>query len=99
LLNALTADAMCVILLNMKTATVRDVQHHFRKVMAWVERGEEVEITRRSKAVARLVPSTPVRPAPAETPDFAARARAIWGTHPKGRGLSKTILAGREERL
>ena len=90
---------MCVIMLNMKTATVRDVQHHLAKVLAWVERGEEVEITRRSKPVARLVPSIPVHPAPAEMPDFAARARAIWGAQPKGSGLSKTILTEREERL
>jgi antitoxin (DNA-binding transcriptional repressor) of toxin-antitoxin stability system len=90
---------MCVTMLNMKTATVRDVQHHFGKVLAWVEGGEEVQITRRSKLVARLVPSGPANPAPVSLPDFAARARAIWGAQPKGRSLSKTILAEREERL
>jgi antitoxin (DNA-binding transcriptional repressor) of toxin-antitoxin stability system len=85
-------------MLHMKTATVRDVQHHFGKVLAWLENGEEVLVTRRNKAVARLVPSSPESPACAPLPDFAARARAIWGERPKGDSLSAAILAGREER-
>lgn len=90
---------MCVTMLNMKTATVRDVQHHFGKVLAWVEGGEEVQITRRSKPVARLVPTSADALSPAPLPDFAARARAIWRAQPQGRSLSKTILAEREERV
>ncbi len=90
---------MCVILFNMKTATVRDVQHHLGKVLAWVEKGEEVQITRRNKPVARLVPSSAASLAPVAMPDFAARARAIWGAQPKGSSLSKAVLADREERL
>ena len=34
-------------MLDMKTASVRDVQHHLSRVLAWVEQGEEVQITRR----------------------------------------------------
>ena len=90
---------MCVNMFHMRTATVRDVQHHFRKVLAWVENGEEVLVTRRNKTVARLVPSSPANPASVPLPDFAARARAIWGTPGKGASLSKAILAEREERL
>lgn len=90
---------MCVTMLYMRTATIRDVQHHLGKVLAWVEKGEEVEITRRSKIVARLVPCSSASLPPVPLPDFAARARAIWGTQPKGRGLSKAILAERKERL
>lgn len=97
--SGLTTDAMCVTMLDMKTATVREVQHHLSKVLAWVEKGEEVEVTRRNKTVARLVPSGPTNPAPVSLPDFAARARAIWGAQPKGSGLSKTILNERKERL
>ena len=89
---------MCVNMLHMKTATVREVQHHFRKVLAWVENGEEVLVTRRNKAVARLVPSAPASPAAVPLPDFAARARAIWGAQPKGASLSGAILDEREER-
>jgi prevent-host-death family protein len=89
---------MCVNMFHMKTATVRDVQHHFRKVLAWVENGEEVLVTRRNKTVARLVPSSSASPASVPLPDFAARARAIWGARPRGLSLSGAILAEREER-
>ena len=88
---------MCVIMFNMKTASIRDVQHHFNKVLAWVEKGEEVQITRRNKTVAKIIPST-IRPQSAKWPDFAARARAIWGAKPKGKSLSKIILEDRAER-
>jgi len=89
---------MCVNMFHMKIATVRDVQHHFRKVLAWVEKGEEVLVTRRNKSVARLVPSNPAIPSSVALPDFAGRARAIWGTPLKGASLSMAILAEREER-
>jgi prevent-host-death family protein len=82
----------------MKSASVREIQHHFRRVLAWVENGEEVLVTRRNKTVARLVPSTPTTLPDVPLPDFAARARAIWGKHPKGRALSAEILAEREDR-
>lgn len=39
----------------MKTATTREVQHHFSKVLDWVDAGEEVVITRRGKKVARVI--------------------------------------------
>lgn len=40
----------------MKTATIRDAQHHLSKLMEDVERGEEIILTRRGKQVARIVP-------------------------------------------
>jgi prevent-host-death family protein len=45
----------------MRTANTRDLRNNFRKIAAWIEAGEEVEITRRGKAVARLVPSAPLQ--------------------------------------
>lgn len=83
----------------MKTATVRDVQHHLAEVLAWVEQGEEVQITRRNKPVARLVPANPSGADAAPLPDFVARAQRIWGSRPKGASLSQTVLADRAERL
>jgi len=81
----------------MKTATIRDVQHHLSKVLCWVAQGEEVQITRRSRTVAKLVPSRDAQAV--ELPDFAARARAIWGDSPGGKSLSSIIVDDREERL
>ncbi len=40
----------------MKTATVRDLRNRYTDLLAWIEAGEEIVITRRGKAVARLVP-------------------------------------------
>ena len=43
-------------MLTMKTATVREAQHHLAKLLAEVEKGEEIVLTRRGKEVGKLVP-------------------------------------------
>jgi prevent-host-death family protein len=88
---------MCVIMLDMKTASVRDVQHHLSEVLAWVEKGEEVQITRRNKPVAKIVPAQ-AQGTPVVWPPFAARARQIWGETPVGKNLSQTVVDDRNER-
>jgi prevent-host-death family protein len=40
----------------MKTATVRDLRNRYTSLLRWLDAGEEIVITRRGKAVARLVP-------------------------------------------
>ena len=40
----------------MKTASVRDLRNNFAKISRWLENGEEVEITKRGKMMAKLVP-------------------------------------------
>jgi antitoxin (DNA-binding transcriptional repressor) of toxin-antitoxin stability system len=60
----------------MKTATVRDLRYHFAEIEKRLERGEEIEIRKRKRVIARLVP---VRPKPTAYPDFGARARKIFG--------------------
>ncbi|MCH7227447.1 type II toxin-antitoxin system Phd/YefM family antitoxin [Haloferula sp. A504] len=40
----------------MKTATVREAQHHFSKLLKELEHGEEIVITRRGVSVGKLVP-------------------------------------------
>jgi prevent-host-death family protein len=76
----------------VKTLTIREIQRNLRKALAWVKNGEEVLIMRNGRPVARLIAPTPM-------PDFAARARAIWGAEPEGQSLSSVVLAEREERL
>ena len=46
----------------MKTATIRELRNHCVSVMKWVEGGEEVNISRRGKVVARLVPVPAAKP-------------------------------------
>jgi prevent-host-death family protein len=40
----------------MKTATVRDLRNHYSQLLSWIGAGEEIVITRKGKAVARLIP-------------------------------------------
>ena len=89
---------MCVILLDMKTANVRMVQHNLAKVLDWVRDGEEVQVTRRREVVAKIVPCPDTRRA-VEHPDFVARAKRIWGPRPKGTALSETVREDREDRV
>ena len=84
-------------MLDMKTASVREVQHHLSKVLAWVERGEEVQITRRNKTVARIV-AAEAQGTRIAWPPFADRARQIWGPMPRGKSLSQTVVDDRKER-
>lgn len=40
----------------MKTATVRDLRNRYTSLLSWIGAGEEIVITQRGKAIARLVP-------------------------------------------
>ena len=40
----------------MRTASIREAQHHLSRLMVDVENGQEIILTRRGKQVARLVP-------------------------------------------
>jgi antitoxin (DNA-binding transcriptional repressor) of toxin-antitoxin stability system len=82
-------------MLDMKTATIRKVQHNLAEVLSWVERGEEVRVLRRKKVVARLVPPTPDAP---PSPDFLTRAKAIWGAKPRGTPPSEIVSESRGDR-
>jgi antitoxin (DNA-binding transcriptional repressor) of toxin-antitoxin stability system len=40
----------------MKTATVRDLRNEFSRISRWLEAGESVQVLRRGKPFARVVP-------------------------------------------
>jgi antitoxin (DNA-binding transcriptional repressor) of toxin-antitoxin stability system len=88
---------LCVRMVNMKKATVREVQHNFRKVLRWIEDGEEVVISRRGRAVANLAPIAG-ETQKIEWPDFSRRLKAIWGIAPAGKPASRIIIDQRNER-
>ena len=64
---------------HMKTASVRDLRQNFPRLLAWLEAGDEVAITMRRRAVARLVPydrrKKPKRP----MPDIGLRLKRVFG--------------------
>jgi antitoxin (DNA-binding transcriptional repressor) of toxin-antitoxin stability system len=62
----------------MTKATVRDLRYDFPTVMARLNKGESVAITKRGKVVARLSPP-PARKQKVKFPDFARRIREIYG--------------------
>ena len=61
-----------------KTATVADLRNNFRRVSAWLENGESVEIFKRGRRFARLVPAVTAHKRAVKV-DFAAQLRAVWG--------------------
>ena len=61
----------------MKRATVRDLRYSFKEVEARLAEGEEIEIVKRKKVIARLVPVVAERAA--VMPDFLARMKQNWG--------------------
>jgi len=74
----------------MKQTTIRELKHATTRVLAMVESGQTVEVTRRKKPVAVLSP--PGRGRAPEKPDFAARLRGIYGE--RVLGTTGTELVG-----
>ncbi len=60
----------------MKKASVRDLRYRFSEVERLLQQGEEIEITKRKRVIARLLPA---RSAASRRPDFLARLRTIYG--------------------
>ena len=54
----------------MKTATIRDLRNDFARLSKWLDKGETIEIIKRGKHVADLVPSP------------AASAQLCWAARP-----------------
>jgi len=61
----------------MKTATLRDLRYRFSRIETLLEDGEEIQITRRRRVIARLCPVSPM-PQP-RRPNFLARLKKIYG--------------------
>lgn len=61
----------------MKRATLRDLRYRFPVVENLLEAGEEIEITRRKRVIARLRP--PAKMTRGKRPDFLARIEHIYG--------------------
>jgi antitoxin (DNA-binding transcriptional repressor) of toxin-antitoxin stability system len=62
---------------HMKTASIRDLRYGFKKIERLLDQGEQVQITKRRRVIARLIPEAtePEKP----VPDFLARLRSVYG--------------------
>lgn len=74
--------------MSMNSVTTADLRNHFRRVSSWLDNGETVEILKRGKPYARLLPITQPS-ATGQRVDFAAQRREIW----KGRTFSAAEFA------
>jgi antitoxin (DNA-binding transcriptional repressor) of toxin-antitoxin stability system len=63
----------------MKTASVRDLRNSFARISRWLEAGETVEVTKRGRAFARIVPAMESKKKRAPKPDITARLHADFG--------------------
>ena len=60
----------------MKRASIRDLRYDFPKIERLLREGEEIQITKRRRAIGRLVPE---KANSGLMPDFAARLRDLYG--------------------
>jgi antitoxin (DNA-binding transcriptional repressor) of toxin-antitoxin stability system len=77
---------------HMRKASVRDLRYRFSDVERLLEEGEKIEITKRRRVIAHLLPV--ISDAPRRRPDFLARLRAIYGT--KALKVSSSELLAQE---
>ncbi|MGH9415213.1 MAG: hypothetical protein ACRD01_01160 [Terriglobales bacterium] len=63
----------------MRSVNLRQLRDT-RQLKAWLRAGQTVELRERSVVLARIVPAQAPEPALTSLPDFAARARRIFGS-------------------
>ena len=81
---------------HMKTVSVRDLRYDFKKVERLLSQGDEVQITKRRKVIARLSPEQQQRP---PLPDFLGRLKEIYGDKVFEVSGAELISADREDRI
>jgi antitoxin (DNA-binding transcriptional repressor) of toxin-antitoxin stability system len=94
--------SLCVIMSNMKTVNVRAVQHNLAKFLRAVSKGEEIQVARRKKLVAKIVPINPP-PATINGQEWLAvvpRLQAIFrGRQAKGMTSDELLARDRKDRI
>jgi len=95
----LTHQAMSYKMLYMRKATIsiRELQQNIKQVMARVERGQVIEVTRHRRPIARLAP-LPRQDTPSPWPDLEARTRAVFGDRLVTPDASAMVTADRGDR-
>lgn len=79
---------------HMRKATVRDLRYRFSVVEDLLREGEEIQITKRKRVIARLLPPAP--PTPKAFPDFLARQKKIFGKRRMKISGAEQLAAERE---
>lgn len=80
----------------MAAVSIRELQSQIKRVIARVERGETIEVTRRTKAVARLVPVGEGEKAK-PWPNLARRRAKVFGKRRCIPGVEEVLDENRGE--
>jgi antitoxin (DNA-binding transcriptional repressor) of toxin-antitoxin stability system len=78
--------------MQMKTATVGEIQKNFSRILNQIKAGEEIAVTRRGKRVAKICAIGPKEKI--DWPDFYGEA-----TEMKGKRIGEIVIEGREDRF
>lgn len=74
----------------MRTATMREAQHHLAKLVKEVQAGEEIVLTNRGVKTAKIVPYEDPAPRKITMPDFRAMQKRI-GTDTSPDGVNEVL--------
>ena len=83
---------------NMRSFNVRHIQHHLAAVLSDVEGGEVIEVRRRGRPIARIVPLPSAAAPRADWSHTEKRLQAVYPTPAGGTTAAQTIADGRGER-
>jgi antitoxin (DNA-binding transcriptional repressor) of toxin-antitoxin stability system len=78
----------------MTKASVSDLRYRFRKLEDLLRQGQEIQITKRNRVIATLVPAK--KEARIELPDFEARLKKIYGNRKMKVSGAKLIARDRD---
>lgn len=78
------------------TISMRELQQNLKRVMARVERGQVIEVTRRRRPIARLSPVHGAVVAP--WPDLDERARSVFRDRLMTPAASEVVIQSRGDR-
>jgi antitoxin (DNA-binding transcriptional repressor) of toxin-antitoxin stability system len=81
----------------MKTLDVRELQHHLGSHLDEIERGETIEVRRRGKIIARIVPHSEEE-ATEPWPNLLQRVRELYPDGPPREAASEIVYRDRGER-
>jgi prevent-host-death family protein len=93
----LTCSQLSYKMSDMQKISIRELQRNLKRVLARVERGQVIEVTRRRRPVARLAPMRSGNPT-APWPDLDARVRAVFGKRVVTPGGADAVSEGRGDR-
>ena len=79
----------------MKSVTVEEAENDFSAVLRIVCRGEEVEVTSRKKAVAKIIPITSKRRKSTWAAHFEKLDKIYDGKPARGKPGSQIVIEGR----